>query len=61
MRIRKVIKIQHFTGFPEYFMGGDPLLQPQKVVNTMEKGRGLAGTSHTPPKMWITPAGCISP
>lgn len=52
--MRRVIKIQHFSGLLVYFTDRDPFLQPQKVMNTLEKGSDLAGTSYPPPKRWIT-------
>lgn len=58
--MRGVIKIYHFTRFPEYFMDRDHFLQSQKVINIREKCNDLAGTTHTATKGKITYVGCIA-
>lgn len=58
--MRRVIKIDHFTRFPEYFTDRDHFLQSQKVTNAREKCSDLAGTSHTTTKGNITYVGFIT-
>lgn len=58
--MRGVIKIYHFTRFPEYFTDRDHFLQSQKVINAREKCGDLAGTTHTTRKGKITYVGCVA-
>ena len=58
--MRRVIKIYHFTRFPEYFTDRDYFLQSQKVINAREKHSDLAGTTHTTTKGKITYVGCMT-
>ena len=55
-----VIKMYHFTRFPEYFTDRDYFLQSQKVINTREKCSDLAGTTHTTTKGKVMYVGCIA-
>lgn len=48
--MRRVIKIHHFTRFPEYLTDRDHFLQPQKIINPREGCGDLAGTAHTTTK-----------
>lgn len=58
--MRRVIKIDHFTRFPEYVTDRDRFLQSPKVTNAREKCGDLAGTSPTTTEGNITYVGCIT-